>query len=158
MKASDSNLVFFYSKIIRIPHQIAANPNNHLQETRATMFSLKAVFSVLLIASAAAVSGSAFAHAAIKESSPPASATLDTPPKEVVLVFNEKLEGAFSSIKVLDKAGKEVPSSKARVDASDPTKLHLDVPTLGSGAYTVRWTAVGPDGHPRKGDYTFTVK
>lgn len=122
------------------------------------MFSLKAVFSILLITSSAALSGSAFAHAAIKESSPSASATLNTPPKEVVLVFNEKLEGAFSSIKVLDKAGKEVATSKARVDASDPTKLHLDVPTLTSGTYTVRWTAVGPDGHPRKGDYAFTVK
>lgn len=83
---------------------------------------------------------------------------LITSPKEIVLVFNEKLEGAFSSIKVLDETSKEVANSKARVDASDPTKLRLDVPTLGSGVYTVRWTAVGPGGHPRKGEYTFTVK
>ena len=122
------------------------------------MFSFNSTFSVLLIATAVASSGSALAHATLKQASPSARAALDAPPKEVVLVFNEKLEGSFSSIKVLDPSGKDVATAKASVDQSDPTKLRLDVPPLASGIYTVRWSTVGPDGHPRKGDYTFTVK
>jgi methionine-rich copper-binding protein CopC len=122
------------------------------------MLSVKSALSVLLIATAAAASGSALAHATLKQASPSAGTALDAPPKEVVLVFNEKLEGSFSSIKVLDPAGKDVATAKASVDPSDATKLRLGVPPLASGTYTVRWSTVGPDGHPRKGDYTFTVK
>jgi methionine-rich copper-binding protein CopC len=36
--------------------------------------------------------------------------------------------------------------------------MKLAVPTLAPGKYTVQYTAVGHDGHRRKGEYSFTVK
>lgn len=64
--------------------------------------------------------------------------TLDIPLMEVVLVFNEKVEGAFSSIKVVNRLGKDMTTAKARVDLADATKLRLDISSFRSGTYNVR--------------------
>jgi len=100
----------------------------------------------------------ALAHPALQTSNPSPGALLDAPPKEIVLTFNEKLEPAFSSVKVVDSRGRDVASSKGQVDPAAASRLQLILPDLGAGTYTVRWTAVGHDAHPRKGDYIFTVK
>lgn len=105
-----------------------------------------------------AVAPLVFAHATVKESVPASGAVLVKSPQQIVLTFNEKVEPAFSSIDVKDFSGKAVAGSKAFVDPADPILLKLDLPSLGSGAYQVNWTAVGPDGHRRKGAYSFTVK
>lgn len=104
-----------------------------------------------------AVAPLVFAHATVKESIPAAGATLDKAPAQVVLTFNEKVEPAFSSIDVKDFSGKAV-GGKAFVDPVDPVLLKMDLPALSAGAYQVSWVAVGPDGHRRKGSYSFTVK
>ncbi len=122
------------------------------------MFYLKPAFASLLLLVALGSSGPACAHAAMKQASPSARATLDVAPSEVILEFNEKLEGAFSAIRLLDVSGKDVTTAKARLDPSNAAVLRLPAPALKSGTYTVRWTAVGPDGHPRTGEYTFAVK
>jgi methionine-rich copper-binding protein CopC len=96
----------------------------------------------------------AAAHAMLKESSPAANSTVGAP-KEISLVFNEKVEPAFSSAKLTDAGGKEIAASKAQVDGD---KLTLAVPELAPGAYSVQWVGVGNDGHRRKGQFQFTVK
>jgi methionine-rich copper-binding protein CopC len=98
-----------------------------------------------------------FAHATVKESVPAAGATLDKAPPQIVLTFNEKVEPAFSNIEVKDFSGKAI-SGSSHTDAADPVLLKFDLPALGSGAYQVSWIAVGPDGHRRKGSFSFTVK
>ncbi len=98
-----------------------------------------------------------FAHATVKQSIPATGAVLDKAPPQIVLTFNEKVEPAFSSIEVKEFSGKVVPGT-SHVDPADPVVLRHDLPALGAGAYQVSWVAVGPDGHRRKGSFSFTVK
>ncbi|RYD96234.1 MAG: copper resistance protein CopC, partial [Sphingobacteriales bacterium] len=85
-------------------------------------------------------------------------AEVTTAPKEISLQFNEKLEAAFSTAKVVDSTGKEVSTDKATLDAADPSVMKLAVPALSAGKYKVEYVGIGSDGHRRKGDYSFTVK
>jgi methionine-rich copper-binding protein CopC len=111
-----------------------------------------------LFAGLACLSAHALAHPALLTSSPSPGALLDAPPKEIVLTFSEKLEPAFSAVKVADSAGRDIASAKAQADPATSSRLQLTLPPLKAGTYTVRWTAVGHDAHPGKGDYIFTVK
>ena len=121
---------------------------------------MKRLHTMALAATLAASLASplAFAHAALKGSQPVANAVLEQPPREIRLTFNEKVEPAFSSIVLQDAGGKEVAAGKAMVDAANPLLMKLDLPALAAGAYSVRWVAVGPDGHRRSGQFGFTVK
>lgn len=106
----------------------------------------------------AASQAPAWAHAALESSTPSKDAALDRVPQSVTLHFNEKLEPAFSSIHVIDTSGHDVSKEKAALDPADPKVLKVNLETLKPGAYTVKWAAVGQDGHLRKGEYTFSVK
>lgn len=102
--------------------------------------------------------GAAFAHATLQSPVPAKDAEVTNAPKEVILHFNEKLEAAFSNIKIIDSAGQTVTTEKAVLDSADPATMRVAMPMLAPGKYTVQFTAVGHDGHRRKGDYSFTVK
>jgi len=122
------------------------------------MKKLNAIGLVLVLAATAFFSQVAAAHASLKSSNPAAGASMAVAPKEISLTFNEKLEEAFSSVTVKDAAGKDVATAKAKIDAADGMTLHLEVPTLSSGVYSVQWVAVSHDGHRRTGDFKFTLK
>ena len=120
--------------------------------------SQKYVLSALFAATTMAGYTSAWGHATLKSAIPAKDAEVTAAPKEVTLQFNEKLEAAFSSAKVVDSTGKEVATDKATLDAADPSVMKLPVPALTAGTYKIEYIGVGHDGHRRKGDYTFTVK
>jgi methionine-rich copper-binding protein CopC len=122
------------------------------------MKKLNTLGLALVLATTTFFSQVAAAHASLKSSSPAAGATVEIAPKEISLTFNEKVEEAFSAVTVKDAAGKDVATAKAKVDAADGTSLHLDVPTLSPGTYSVQWVAVSHDGHRRTGEFKFTVK
>ncbi len=122
------------------------------------MKAFQTLIAATLLATAALASPYASAHASLKSSDPQAGATLAAAPKEIALTFNEKVEAAFSSITLSTNDGKPVTVGKARVDAGNPAILHLDVPALAAGDYTVKWAVAGHDGHRRTGEYKFSVK
>ena len=111
-----------------------------------------------IVAAGAASQTAAWAHAGLELAVPAKDAQLGSAPADITLKFNEKLESGFSGIKVLDAAGQEVGVKKAIVDSADAAVLHAPLPVLKPGVYTVKWVAVGADGHRRAGDYRFTVK
>lgn len=111
--------------------------------------------AMLLVAMA--MHGTVWAHATLQSATPAKDAVVAAP-TEITLQFNEKLEGAFSSAKVVDSAGKAVGTDKAVLDPANPAILKLAVPALAAGKYKVEYAVVGHDGHRRKGDYAFTVK
>ncbi|CDG83810.1 copper resistance CopC family protein [Janthinobacterium agaricidamnosum NBRC 102515 = DSM 9628] len=115
---------------------------------------------ILAGAMAAATLASPFAaaHASLKSASPEAGAVLAAAPRDITLTFNEKIEEAFSTMTLADAQGKAVVAEKARIDATNPAILRLEVPPLPAGAYSVTWAVAGHDGHRRKGDFKFTVK
>lgn len=120
--------------------------------------AVQSLTAVAVMASILLASPSACAHASLKNSDPQAGATLAAAPKEITLTFNEKVEAAFSSITLSSADGKDVAAGKAKVDASNPAILHLDLPALSAGAYTVKWAVAGHDGHRRTGEFKFSVQ
>jgi methionine-rich copper-binding protein CopC len=110
-----------------------------------------------MLLAAVVIPGTAWAHATL-QTARPAKDDVVAAPAEITLQFNEKLEGAFSSARVVDSAGKEVRTDKAVLDPGNPAVLKLAVPALAAGKYRVEYAVVGHDGHRRKGDYAFTVK
>jgi methionine-rich copper-binding protein CopC len=62
-----------------------------------------------------AATNNVFAHAMLDHAAPKVGSTVAPAPKEVVLWFTEKLEPAFSSIKVQNEQGAAVTAGKATI-------------------------------------------
>ncbi|KVX96084.1 copper resistance protein CopC [Burkholderia ubonensis] len=110
------------------------------------------------VALAVTVSTAAFAHARPAKADPAANAALAVAPTAVTLDFTEPLEPAFSSIIVVDGAGKTVSDGKASIEAANRKRMTEPLPALAAGGYTVKWVAVATDGHRTQGTYRFSVK
>ena len=118
---------------------------------------LKRILVLAAACSSFALAGHAFAHAHPKNMVPAADASVAAP-TEVSMSFSESLEAAFSSLTVLDATGHAVASSKMQLDDATHTTMHMSLPALAPGVYTVKWVAVARDGHRTSGSYSFTVK
>jgi methionine-rich copper-binding protein CopC len=99
----------------------------------------------------------AVAHAMPKQQTPTPDATVGAP-HEVAIDFSEGLEPSFSTLIVVDAAGKQVNSAKSSVDASNKKHMSVTLGDLKTGTYQVEWTAVADDGHRTQGHYLFNVK
>jgi methionine-rich copper-binding protein CopC len=99
----------------------------------------------------------AMAHAMPKQQSPAPDATVEAP-HEVAIDFSEGLEPSFSTLIVVDAAGKQVNSAKSAVDANNKKHMSVALGDLKAGTYQVEWTAVADDGHRTQGHYLFNVK
>ena len=107
---------------------------------------------------AAVAPQAAWAHAALRSADPPAGSTVAGAPKQIRLQFNEPLEPAFTSVKVVGPGGQEIATRKALLDKADATTVVLPLPLLGAGAYKAQWSTMGHDGHRIKGEFGFTVQ
>jgi methionine-rich copper-binding protein CopC len=96
----------------------------------------------------------AFGHAHLSKSAPAAGATVSTP-SELMLIFTEPLEAAFSTLELRDAAGKPVETGKAQIKDN---VMRLRVNALPAGRYTVNWRVLSVDTHKSNGTYNFTVK
>jgi hypothetical protein len=103
------------------------------------------------------LSASANAHAFLDHASPRVGATVTARPAEVRLWFTQELEPAFSGLQVLDAAGKPVTTVRAEVDPKDRAQLHIALPELAPGLYTVSWRVVSVDTHVTEGKFTFRI-
>lgn len=112
----------------------------------------------LALASATAFSGVqvAAAHAKLVSAEPASNATITEPPKQLKLVFSEKLQ-LGTSITVLDASKQKVALGKSRIEADGKTFVVALPNKLTSGSYTVQWKTLGEDGHTEKGSYTFKL-
>ena len=95
----------------------------------------------------------AFAHAALKVSAPQSGATVAAP-QTLNLTFSEKVR--LTQVKLIAD-GKDV--SGVQVDRAAPAAptFNVPLPKLAPAKYEVRWSALGDDGHPVNGTFTFTV-
>ena len=59
-----------------------------------------------------AISGAAFAHATLKQSSPDAGSTVAESPREITLTLSDNVEPAFSRIEVTNTGGARVDEGK----------------------------------------------
>jgi methionine-rich copper-binding protein CopC len=101
---------------------------------------------------------SAFAHAKLQNSTPANGSTVSPAPSELRFEYNEAVEPALSSVKVLGPGSQEATAYKTQGANDDDKVLLIKVPKLAAGAYRADWSAVGHDGHHMKGTVKFTVK
>ena len=102
--------------------------------------------------------GLAQAHAFLERAEPRVGSTIRTPPQVVRLFFTERLEPAFSTVRVLNATEQPVDKGDPTVDPSNPQELHVSVAPLGPGRYTVHWRVLSVDTHVTEGDFTFRVE
>ncbi len=112
--------------------------------------TLAAVAAVLLVTSPAV------AHSLLLESSPAAEATLTTPPPQLTLRFNNRIEKRLSRISLLDERGTPQALTIAVADGG-ADRLTAAVPPLAPGAYRVEWHVLSTDGHVVSGSFGFRL-
>src|SRR5258708_5613723 len=96
------------------------------------------------------------AHAELRRSDPAASAVLDRAPMEVSAWFSSPLSTG-SKINVFGAQFQQVDKGETFIDASDATRMRVELVALSPGRYTVNWKAVAVDGHVSIGSYDFTL-
>ena len=114
---------------------------------------------MLFVAGAGCLPGvrTAFAHAALVRSDPSRRAVLAQQPAQIRLWFNEKIEREYSSVSVVDAAGRTISTEQAQASPDDPKVLVLALPSLSAGRYSVRYRINSVDGHVVEGSYDFTI-
>lgn len=98
------------------------------------------------------------AHAVLQRSEPRVESKLKRAPDEVKLFFTERLEPAYSSLKVLDARGEQVDRRDSRVDRVNPAILRATLPPLPPGTYKVIWRVLSIDADITEGTFTFRVE
>jgi copper resistance protein C len=115
------------------------------------------VLLAVILTAAAALPEPAAAHALLVRTSPPKRAVLRDPPKQIELWFNERLEPAFATVTLSDRAGAAVGTGRAIVGGDDRKRLTLELPALPPGNYTVRFRVLSVDGHAAEDSFPFSV-
>ena len=111
---------------------------------------LAAALGVLALAEPAA------AHSLLLESVPAAGATLSSPPPELMLRFNNRIEKSLSRIRLVSGQGVEQPLTIV-VGAGAVDRLTATVPPLAPGRWRVQWQVLSTDGHVVSGRFDFTL-
>jgi copper transport protein len=104
-----------------------------------------------------ALPGAAWAHAALLRTVPVASATVNAPPREVALTYDEAVEPRFAIVSVTDASGRQETTGPPRRSPTNPDTLLIPVKGVAEGWYLVYWRAISVDGHPVRGAFTFAV-
>jgi methionine-rich copper-binding protein CopC len=99
----------------------------------------------------------ASAHAILVRAEPAVGSTVHGFPAQLKLWFSEKIESAFSLVRVLDAGGKQVDKGGKAVNPSDKALLTVSLQQLPPAKYKVVWQVVSVDTHKTEGDFTFTV-
>jgi copper resistance protein C len=102
--------------------------------------------------------GSAAAHAVLQRAEPRVESRLKRSPEEVKLYFTERLEPAYSSVRVINDRGERVDRRDGHVDRANPTLLRATLPTLPSGTYQVLWRVLAIDADVTEGGFTFRIE
>jgi len=112
----------------------------------------------LALVACALTATAATGHAVLQRAEPRVESTQKRSPDEVKLYFTERLEPAYSSVRVLNDRGVQVDRRDGRVDRANPALLRATLPPLPRGAYTVRWRVLSIDADVTEGTFTFRIE
>jgi methionine-rich copper-binding protein CopC len=79
---------------------------------------------------------------------------MSTAPREVTVWFTQKLEAAFSGLKVTNPAGQRIDTGSTRVNGN---VISVTLRPGGTGTYRVDWKVLSVDAHTTEGSFTFRV-
>ncbi|MEO8302774.1 MAG: copper resistance protein CopC [Betaproteobacteria bacterium] len=97
------------------------------------------------------------AHAHLDRALPAAGSVVRESPRELKLWFTQRLESAFSEVRVIDAAGRRADKGDAKVDVDDAKVLRVSLPKLAPGSYRVKWRVLSVDTHVSEGEFTIDV-
>jgi copper resistance protein C len=112
----------------------------------------------LLCAGVVIGAGVALGHSGLQRAEPPVESTLKRPPTEVKLYFSERLEPAYSTVRVEDGKGARVDRDDSHVDRSNPLLMRVTLTPLEPGTYTVVWRVLSVDSHITQGRFKFRIE
>lgn len=138
---------------------------------RAVLASVVSVAAIAFIASAGMRPASAATppasaprlatpfHLRLEKSEPASGESLASPPKSIRLFFSLPPEMAVTAVKLSDADGNAVALAAPTrgAGAKDPVESVIQG-KVAAGSYTVSWKTSSKDGHPIKGDFSFSVK
>ena len=112
-----------------------------------------------LVALALLLTGAAGAgaHAFLDRADPRAGSTVKVAPAQVRIWFTESLEPAFSSLRIVNEAGRRVDKGDSQVDPTNLRLLRVSLPPLPPGTHKVIWRVLSVDSHVTEGEFTFRV-
>ncbi|SER84809.1 hypothetical protein SAMN05421690_11052 [Nitrosomonas sp. Nm51] len=99
-----------------------------------------------------------WAHASLVKSDPPRRASLSESPSQIQLWFNEEIEAAYASVKVLNSRERNVAVDEPQAVQDDPKSVVLALPALAPGSYKVQFRVLSIDGHVVESSYGFRIK
>ena len=111
-----------------------------------------------VILAVCALTGAAAGHAMLQRTEPRVESRVKRSPDEVKLYFNEPIEPAYSSVRVVNDRGQQVDRRDSRVDSSNPVLLRVTLPDLPPGTYRVRWRVLSVDADVTEGGFTFRIE
>ena len=112
----------------------------------------------LALTACALTATAAAGHAVLQRAEPRVESTQKRSPDEVKLYFTERLEPAYSSVRVLSDRGVQIDRRDSRVDRANPALLRATLPPLPAGTYTVRWRVLSIDADVTEGTFTFRIE
>jgi copper resistance protein C len=98
--------------------------------------------------------GDAAAHAFLDHANPRVGAAVSAAPREVTVWFTQKLEPAFSALRVTNAAGQRVDTGGTRVNGN---VMSVTLRPGGTGTFRVDWKVLSVDTHTTEGSFTFRV-
>ena len=120
------------------------------------------VFVLIVLATVAAAfalpAGSVSAHNTLISSDPADGAILEAAPVQITWMFDQPVPLDTMTVTLIDATGARSDLAGSAHGASGDTEVITPLPALASGAVSVRWRLVGPDGHPITGRVDFTVE
>ncbi len=112
----------------------------------------------LLLAWLPVGAGTALAHAVPTGSQPRESEVVESAPRQVTVEFDEPVELAEDSVRVLDPDGRPVTAGDPAHVAGAPDTARVPLTGgLQDGTYTVSWRVLSADGHAISGLFSFSV-
>ena len=94
----------------------------------------------------------------LQRAEPRVESRLRRSPEEVKLYFTERLEPAYSSVRVVNEHGDQVDRRDAQVDRANPAVLRATLPVLPPGTYRVLWRVLSIDADVTEGGFTFQIE
>jgi copper transport protein len=139
----------------RTRQPILNSGSSSLMASLSTAARRVALLGTLAVMLAVVFATPAAAHAELVSISPANGAQLKTPPTQVKMTFTESVNLIDGGIRLVDEAGRTVPTS-------DPTVVGRTViwpmpAELQEGSYVVTWRVVSADGRPVSGASSFGV-
>lgn len=122
-----------------------------LGRARAIVVAALAFIAVIVFTSQAQ------AHASLDRALPAQGSTVRASPAQARLWFTQRIEPAFSYVRVYDAKGARVDKDDSSPSAADATELRVSLPMLAPGTYRVQWRVLSVDTHVSEGEFKFDV-